>query len=54
MTAKENLIQVNNKSLKYHLFYVILLIQYVRDVSIWKLFYKPIVFYCYITQLAKQ
>lgn len=35
MTAKENLIQVN-KSLKYHLFYRLLLVLRVRDVSIWR------------------
>lgn len=46
ITAKENLIQVNNKSLKYHLFYRLFLVQRVRDVSIWRVFCRPIVFYC--------
>lgn len=46
-TAKQNLIRVYNKSLKYHLFYYD---QFgtvcVSEISVWKLFYKPSVFYC--------
>lgn len=48
-TAKQNLIQVYNKSLKYHLFYYDHLgTVCVSDIAIWKLFCKPIVFYCWI------
>ena len=46
-TSKPNVMQVYNKSLKYHLLY------YdhfgtvcVSDISVWRLFPKPIVLYC--------
>lgn len=48
-TAKQNLIQVYNKSLKYHLLYSDRLGEVrVSDISVWKLFWKPIAFYYWI------
>ena len=46
MTAKPNVMQVY-KSLKYHpLYYYHFGMACVSDISVWKLFPKPIVLYC--------
>ena len=47
MTAKPNVMQVYNKSLKYHpLYYYHFGMACVSDISVWKLFPKSIVLYC--------
>ena len=46
MTAKPNVMQVYDKSLKYHPLYYHFGTVCVSNISVWKLFPKPIVLYC--------